>query len=75
MWIVGVKPVGHILKHRRASCQHGAFRYECGQLPVTQPVDATPSNQLIRQYFPWRTDLSGCTRSKPSQGSIPADLT
>ena len=22
-----------------------------------QPVDATPSNQLIRQYFPWRTDL------------------
>src|SRR5713226_1775465 len=40
-----------------------------------QPVDATPSNQLIRQYFPWRTDLFGCTRSKPSQGSVPADLT
>jgi hypothetical protein len=34
-----------------------------------------PSNQLIRQYFPWRTDLSGCTRSKPSQGSVPVDLT
>src|SRR5229473_5739444 len=40
-----------------------------------QTVDATPSNQLIRQYFPWRTDLFGCTRSKPSQGSVPADLT
>ena len=40
-----------------------------------QPVDATPSNQLIRQYFPWRTDLFGCNRSKPSQGSVPADLT
>src|SRR5258708_13549358 len=38
-------------------------------------VDATPSNQLIRQYFPWRTDLFVCTRSKPSQGSVPTDLT
>jgi hypothetical protein len=28
-----------------------------------KPVDATPSNQLIRQYFPWRTDLSGCNQS------------
>jgi hypothetical protein len=43
-------------------------------VPV-QTVDATPSNQLIRQYFPRRTDLFGCTRSKPSQGSVPADLT
>src|SRR6266481_7255821 len=40
-----------------------------------QSVDATPSNQLIRQYFPWRTDLFGCTRSKPSQGGVPTDLT
>ncbi len=40
-----------------------------------QTVDATPPNQLIRQYFPWRTDLFGCARSKPSQGSVPADLT
>jgi hypothetical protein len=24
-----------------------------------QPVDATPSNQLIRLYFPEKTDLSG----------------
>ena len=39
-----------------------------------QPVDATPSNQLIRHYFPWRTDLFGCTRSKPSQANVPADL-
>src|SRR5260221_8208182 len=38
-------------------------------------VDATPSNQLIRQYFPWRTDLFGCTRSKPSQCTVPTDLT
>src|SRR5712664_3441089 len=40
-----------------------------------QPVDATPSNALIRQCFPGRSDLFGCTRSKPSQGSVPADLT
>jgi hypothetical protein len=40
-----------------------------------QPVDATPSNALIRQYFPRRSDLFGCPRSKPSQGSVPADLT
>jgi hypothetical protein len=44
------------------------------RLPA-QPVDATPSNVLIRQCFPGRTDLFGCTRSKPSQGSVPADLT
>lgn len=35
-----------------------------------QPVDATPSNRLIRRYFPRRTDLSGSTRSKPSQGNV-----
>jgi hypothetical protein len=54
-----------------------------GNSPLTQclvsrassPVDATPSKQLIRQYFPWRTDLFGCIQSKPSQGSVPADLT
>src|SRR6266700_5810227 len=40
-----------------------------------QRVDATPSNALIRQYFPGRSDLFGCPRSKPSQGSVPADLT
>src|SRR6266446_8137536 len=40
-----------------------------------QPVDATPSNALIRQYFPGRSDLFGCPRSKPSQRSVPADLT
>ena len=43
-------------------------------LPAQQ-VDATPSNQLILQHFPWRTDLFGCTRSKPSQNDVPADLT
>src|SRR5258708_28152047 len=40
-----------------------------------QPVDATPSNALIRQCFPGRSDPFGCTLSKPSQGSVPADLT
>ena len=40
-----------------------------------QPVDATPSNALIRQCFPGRSDLFGCPRSKPIQGSVPADLT
>src|SRR6266852_7999981 len=40
-----------------------------------QPVDATPSNALIRQCFPGRSALFGCPRSKPSQGSVPADLT
>ena len=35
-----------------------------------QPVDATPSKQLIRHYVPWRTDLFGCARSNPSQGTF-----
>src|ERR1700688_2705820 len=46
------------------------------RLPLrAQPVDATPCNQLLRQYFSWRTDLFGCTRSTPNQGSVPADPT
>src|SRR5208337_3679030 len=40
-----------------------------------QTVDATPSSALIQQCFPGRADLFGCTRSKPSQCSVPADLT
>ena len=40
-----------------------------------QPVDATPSNALIRQSFSGRSDRFGCARSNPSQGSVPADLT
>jgi hypothetical protein len=40
-----------------------------------QPVDATFSNSLIRQYFPERTDLPGFTQSEPSQGSVPFDST
>jgi len=39
-----------------------------------QPVDATPSIALIRECFPWRTNLFGRARSKPSQGSVAADL-
>ena len=38
-------------------------------LPV-QTVDATPSNQLIRQYFPKRIVLYGKTQSEPKQGSV-----
>jgi hypothetical protein len=38
-------------------------------LPV-QTVDATPSNQLIRQYFPKRIVLCGKTQSEPKQGSV-----
>src|ERR1700720_1112492 len=55
--------------------EHLPSQYPLVQLRLpAQPVDATPSSQLIRQYFPWRTDLFGCTRSKPSQGSVPGDL-
>jgi hypothetical protein len=36
---------------------------------------ATSSNTSIRQCFPGRRDLFGCPRPKPSQGSVPADLT
>src|SRR5438309_3307551 len=45
------------------------------ETPPAQPVDATPSNALIRPCFPGRSDLFGCPRSKPSQGSVPADVT
>jgi hypothetical protein len=38
-------------------------------LPV-QTVDATPSNQLIRQYFPKIIVLCGKTQSEPKQGSV-----
>jgi hypothetical protein len=38
-------------------------------VPV-QTVDATPSNQLIRQYFPRRIVLCGKTQSEPKQGSV-----
>jgi hypothetical protein len=30
---------------------------------------------LIQQHFPETTDLSGCTPSEPSQGSVPFDST
>jgi hypothetical protein len=39
-----------------------------------QPVDATPSNALLRQCSPGRTHLFDCTRSRPSLGSVLADL-
>src|SRR5580692_10327290 len=39
-----------------------------------QPVDATPSSALIRQCFHRENHLFGCTRSKPSQGSVPTGV-
>jgi hypothetical protein len=33
-----------------------------------QPVDATPHNQLIRQYFPSRIVRFGRAQSEPKQG-------
>ena len=39
------------------------------------PVEATPSSALLRQSFPGSSNRFGCTRSKPSQPCVPADLT
>jgi hypothetical protein len=39
-----------------------------------QPVDATPSDQLIRQCFPKRIDLYGGTQSEPTQGFVLFEL-
>ena len=60
-------------KRRPCSRQYWGllFRFP---LPA-QTVDATPFNAFIRQCFPGRTHLFGCTRAKPSQRSVPADLT
>ena len=44
------------------------------RLPA-QPVDATPSSALIRHCLRGRTIMFGCTRSIPSQSSVPAGLT
>ena len=44
-------------------------------LVPAQPVDATPSNALIRLCFPGGSDLFGYTRPKPGQRSVPACLT
>jgi hypothetical protein len=42
-------------------------RYELVRLGVpAQPIVATPSNPLIQQHFPKRTDLFGRTRSNPA---------
>jgi len=37
---------------------------------LAQLVDAALSNDLIQQHFSETTDLSGCTQSKPSEGSV-----
>jgi hypothetical protein len=38
-------------------------------MPV-QPVDATPYNQLIREYFPSRINLYASTPLEPKQGFV-----
>ena len=42
-------------------------------MPV-QTVDATPSNALIRQCFPGRTDLFDTLGENLASGSVPVDL-
>jgi hypothetical protein len=39
-----------------------------------QPVDATPSNHLIRQYFLYGTDVLRGIQSKPKQGFVLFEL-
>src|SRR5258708_39739644 len=49
-----------------------------GKRCQAQPVDATLSNQcnqLIRQYFPPETDLSGCTQSYLARVLVPFEST
>jgi len=42
---------------------------------AAQPVDATPFNRLIQQYFPQKTNLYGSTQSEPKQGSVSFEST
>ena len=42
---------------------------------TAQPVDATPYNQLLRQYFQSRIDLYGGTQSESKRGFILIELT
>ena len=60
---VGLDVFG-IGEHHRAEFLDSAPALVRFQLP-DQPVDATPSSALIRQCFPGRSNLFGCTRSKP----------
>jgi len=70
---IQVRPTGHAYLTRMGSQEVTTVN---SRLVVpAQTVDATPSDPLIRQHFPGATDPFGCTRSKPSQGGIPTDLT
>ena len=40
-----------------------------------QPVDATPSNELIRQYFPLENRSVRLYSIRPSQGGVPFEST
>ena len=58
-------------KHDLAIGDSGViFSHKSRETMPAQPVDATPSNRLIRQYFPSRIDLYGSTQSEPKQGSV-----
>jgi hypothetical protein len=46
------------------------------RLPVpAQPVDATPSSQLIRQYFPLENRSVRLYSIRPGQGGVPFEST
>src|SRR5713226_6072706 len=44
-------------------------------LVPAQPVDATPSNQLIRQYFPLENQSIRLYSIRTRQGSVPFEST
>ena len=50
------------------------FRVNARLVVRAQRVDATPSNHLMRQYFPPEQRSTGGIRSKPNQGSVLAGL-
>ena len=69
------KPSKSATRNRlKTQCVSSSYLSAQKHMPA-QPVDATPSNQLIRQCFRRRIDLLASIPSKPSQGSVPADLT
>jgi hypothetical protein len=60
---------------RKLRASHGQLGSSARFVVPAQTVDATPFNALIRQCFPRRSELFVCTLSKPSQGSLPTELT
>src|ERR1017187_9608088 len=51
--------------------QHWTFQFPYVRLPLpAQPVDATPSNQLIQQCFPSENRYAQVCSIRPSQGGV-----